>query len=86
MEIVHLTAAQMGRLLRAGELTSEQISRAFLDRIAATNPAINAFISVAAERAIDRAKEFDRTRESSSRLSASSSSSFSRLCAGFRSR
>jgi aspartyl-tRNA(Asn)/glutamyl-tRNA(Gln) amidotransferase subunit A len=66
MDIIHLTAAEISQQIRAGQLSSEQVTIAFLDRIAATDPKVKAFLSVSGERAIDRAKQLDRTRTATS--------------------
>ena len=65
MDITHLTAAEISRQIRAGQLSSEQATIAFLDRIVAVDPKVNAFLSVAGDRAVERAKELDKTRGSS---------------------
>ncbi|MDZ4851200.1 MAG: Asp-tRNA(Asn)/Glu-tRNA(Gln) amidotransferase subunit GatA [Pirellulaceae bacterium] len=62
MDILHLTATEISRKISAGDLTSEAATTAFLDRIAASNPQINSFISIAGDRAIERAKQLDKTR------------------------
>ncbi len=62
MDIIHFTAAEISRQIRAGQVSSEQVTVAYLDRIASSNPKVNAFLSVAGERAIERAKRLDQTR------------------------
>jgi aspartyl-tRNA(Asn)/glutamyl-tRNA(Gln) amidotransferase subunit A len=62
MDIIHLTAAEISRQILAGHLSSEQVTVAYLDRIAASDPKVNAFLSVAGERAIERARQLDKTR------------------------
>ena len=48
--------------LARGEYTAEELTRAFLDRIAARNPEINAFVLVDEKGAIEAARESDRRR------------------------
>ncbi len=70
MDITHLTASAISRQIQSGELTSEHATTAFLDRIAATDSKVNAFLSIAGDRAIERAKQLDRTRTSSNNEAA----------------
>ena len=46
--------------LRAGRLSSVELTRHFLDRIERLNPSLNAFVTVAAESALDAAARADR--------------------------
>lgn len=48
-------------LIRAGHLSSEELTRACLHAIEEQNPALNAFVFVDAERAVASAKEVDAT-------------------------
>ncbi len=54
--------AGLARLLAAGEVTSEEITQAALDRIDTHGAELNAFITVTAERALDQARESDKRR------------------------
>jgi aspartyl-tRNA(Asn)/glutamyl-tRNA(Gln) amidotransferase subunit A len=47
--------------LRAGEVTSTALTTAYLDRISVLDPAVRAFITVADERALERAAALDAT-------------------------
>ena len=60
MEPTELTIHEMRRRLDAGELTSSGLTRAFLDRIEATDQKVNAFITVCEESALAQAAEADR--------------------------
>lgn len=51
-EILSLSATQQARLIRDGEISSEELIQAHLDQIAQVNPAINATVEVLAERAL----------------------------------
>jgi aspartyl/glutamyl-tRNA(Asn/Gln) amidotransferase C subunit len=51
---LHLkTAAELGRGIRAGEFSSGEVTRHFLDRIGQGNRRLNAFITVTAEHALE---------------------------------
>jgi aspartyl-tRNA(Asn)/glutamyl-tRNA(Gln) amidotransferase subunit A len=54
-----LSIAEAGRALRSGEVTSEQLTRTALARIAAADPALDAFILVTEGRALEDAKRAD---------------------------
>ena len=56
MSILKRSAADLGRAMAAGELTSEEITRAFLEQIEALNPTLNVFLSVDAESALAQAR------------------------------
>ncbi|MFF7953272.1 amidase [Streptomyces griseorubiginosus] len=55
-----LSVAEAGALLRSGELTSAELTRHALDRIALLDPALHAFILVTRDSALERAVEADR--------------------------
>jgi len=54
------TIAELAAGLRAGEFTSEELTRAFLARIEAHDGQLNSFISVTGELALEQAREADR--------------------------
>jgi aspartyl-tRNA(Asn)/glutamyl-tRNA(Gln) amidotransferase subunit A len=54
------TIAELAAGLRAGEFTSEELTRAFLARIEAHDGQLNSFISVTGELALAQAREADR--------------------------
>ncbi len=58
-DLLSITLAEGARRLRAGELTSRQLTEAFLDRIAATDGGVHAFVTVTAEDALAQADEAD---------------------------
>jgi len=60
MEMTELTIHELHGKLLARELTSTELTRAFLDRIAATDEKVNAFITVCEESALAQAAEADR--------------------------
>ena len=60
MELWRLTAAEASRLMAAGELGSEQLTRALLARIAERDPLIRAWSWVDPDHALRQARERDR--------------------------
>jgi amidase len=58
------SALSLAVALRSGELTSERLTAACLERIATRNPALGALVEVWPERALRRARAFDRARAS----------------------
>ena len=61
-DITRLTSAELAQKLQAGDITSEQATQAHLDRIAAVDPTINAFVTVTAEDALATARDVDERR------------------------
>ncbi|WP_298086970.1 Asp-tRNA(Asn)/Glu-tRNA(Gln) amidotransferase subunit GatA [uncultured Corynebacterium sp.] len=59
--ILGLTAAELAAKIHARELTSVEVTQAFLDRIAAVDEGINAFLHVGAEEALAAAKAVDES-------------------------
>ncbi|HIW62903.1 MAG TPA: Asp-tRNA(Asn)/Glu-tRNA(Gln) amidotransferase subunit GatA [Candidatus Stackebrandtia excrementipullorum] len=64
MSIVHTTAAELAASIADGRLTSEEVTKAFLDRIAAVDGTVNAFLHVDAEGALAAARAVDADRAS----------------------
>lgn len=58
-ELVFKTARALGELIRTRQVSSLDIIEAFLAQVEALNPRLNAFITVTADRARDRAREAD---------------------------
>jgi aspartyl-tRNA(Asn)/glutamyl-tRNA(Gln) amidotransferase subunit A len=57
---IHLrTAAELARGIRAGEFSSEEVTRHFMERITRGNDRLNAFITVTADRAVTDARRAD---------------------------
>ena len=58
-DLLTITLAEGAKRLRAGEVTSGQLTRAFLDRIAATDDRVRAFVTVTGEPALAEAEQAD---------------------------
>ncbi|MGY1746679.1 Asp-tRNA(Asn)/Glu-tRNA(Gln) amidotransferase subunit GatA [Blastococcus sp. SYSU D00695] len=61
-ELTDLDAAELGRRLGAGEVSSVEVTRAYLDRIAAEDGAVGAYLHVEGEAALQRAAALDAAR------------------------
>lgn len=59
MELYRLSITEAAARLRSGETTSAALTEAMLGRIEAHNPALNAFLSVTADLALEQAKQAD---------------------------
>ncbi len=60
--LTELTAAGLAERLRSGEVSSVEVTRAYLDRIAAVDSAVHAFLHVDAEAALAAARRVDEDR------------------------
>ena len=58
--ILSLTAAELAQKIHSRELTSREVTQAFLDRIAETNEELNSFLYVGAEQALATADAVDK--------------------------
>jgi len=56
------TVAQLSQALADGEVTSEELTRAYLDRIKAKDGELNSFITVTEEEALEAARAADKAR------------------------
>ena len=61
MELCNLSITEAHRLLKNKEITSRELTEAVLDRIAAVEGQIDAFLTVRADQALEQAAEADRT-------------------------
>ena len=66
--MIHLTASQMASILIAGETTSVELTQAHLDRIAAVDPDVHAFLFVDSEGALEQAAAVDEKRADGQKL------------------
>ncbi len=67
IDVTQLTITAAAGMLDAGEITSVQLTEAFLQRIAATDEAVGAFLTVCGERALAEAAAADARRASGER-------------------
>ena len=67
--MIHQTAAQMAEALAKGETTSVELTQAHLDRIAAVDSQVKAFLHVDSEGALAQAKDADARRAKGEKLS-----------------
>lgn len=56
LELCGLTISAASRALHAGDISAVELTRAYLERIDALNPDLNAYITVTVERALDDAR------------------------------
>lgn len=61
-EIFKKSATDLAEMLRAGEITSEELTKTFLDRIERYNGRMNAFLFVDVEGALEQARAVDADR------------------------
>jgi aspartyl-tRNA(Asn)/glutamyl-tRNA(Gln) amidotransferase subunit A len=61
-DVTKSSAAELGRLLAGKEISAEQVAQAHLDRIAAVDDRVHAFLHVDTEGALSAAREIDQAR------------------------
>ena len=61
-ELTRMTAAELSAALSKGEVSATEVTRAHLDRIAAVDDRVHAFLHVAADKALAQAGEIDAER------------------------
>lgn len=62
MSLTHLSAAELARMLQQGEVSSLEITEAFVAAIEALEPSVGAFLRYDPQRALDAARQIDRRR------------------------
>jgi aspartyl-tRNA(Asn)/glutamyl-tRNA(Gln) amidotransferase subunit A len=62
MELTRMTAAELSEALAAQEVSATEVTRAHLDRIAAVDDRVHAFLHVAAGSALEQARDIDDKR------------------------
>ncbi len=59
MEVVYRTAGELARLLRTRDLSAREVVQAHLDQVERVNPAVNAIVTLTADRAMAEARACD---------------------------
>ncbi|WP_243064668.1 Asp-tRNA(Asn)/Glu-tRNA(Gln) amidotransferase subunit GatA [Humibacter sp. RRB41] len=67
-DLTRLTASALAEQLASGEVSSVQATKAHLDRIAAVDPDVHAFLHVASDRALETAAAVDARRAAGEKL------------------
>jgi aspartyl-tRNA(Asn)/glutamyl-tRNA(Gln) amidotransferase subunit A len=67
MELTRMTAAELSAALERNEVSATEVTRAHLDRIAAVDDRVRAFLHVAANAALEQAKQVDDERKQGTR-------------------
>ena len=68
MELTRMTAAELSAALASGEVSATEVTQAHLDRIAAVDDRVHAFLHIAADRALAQAAEVDNQRRAGADL------------------
>lgn len=71
--VLSMTAAELAEKIHSRELTSREVTQAFLDRIAETDGELNAFLYVGAEQALATADAVDKALDTGEKAGVSSS-------------
>src|SRR5450432_683745 len=61
-ELTRMTAAELSKALSNGDTTATEVTQAHLDRIAAVDGKVHAFLHVAADKALEQAAQIDEER------------------------
>ena len=69
MDICKLTVHELVDLLEKDEITSEEVTRAYIDRIKVLDPKVKAYVSLLEEEAIAKAKKVDEDRKAGKKVS-----------------
>lgn len=69
MELYEYTVHELVEKLEKGEVTSEEITRSYFDRIKEIDPKVKAYVSTLEESAIEKAKKIDEDRKSGKTVS-----------------
>jgi aspartyl-tRNA(Asn)/glutamyl-tRNA(Gln) amidotransferase subunit A len=67
-EMTYLSAIELGRRYRTGDTTVVEVVSAALERIAATEPALHAYVEIFADRVMDQAHAADRALKTGAEL------------------
>ena len=69
MDITNLTVHELVEKLKNKELTSEDITRAYIDRINNKEPDVKAFATTLCDETLEKAKEIDKKRDAGEKVS-----------------
>src|SRR5690349_16888315 len=61
-ELTRMTAAELSKALDSKEVSATEVTQAHLDRIAAVDDKVHAFLHVAADQALEQARQIDKER------------------------
>src|SRR5579871_4417969 len=67
-DLIKMTAAELSAALASKEVSATEVTQAHLDRIAAVDGRVHAFLHVAADRALAQAAEIDKKRQDGENL------------------
>ncbi|MEU8382861.1 Asp-tRNA(Asn)/Glu-tRNA(Gln) amidotransferase subunit GatA [Streptosporangium sp. NPDC048865] len=68
MSLIRTSAAELGALIASGEVSAVEVAQAHLDRMAAVEPKVNAFLHVDAETTLEQARAVDARRAAGEEL------------------
>ncbi|GAA4189034.1 Asp-tRNA(Asn)/Glu-tRNA(Gln) amidotransferase subunit GatA [Streptosporangium oxazolinicum] len=68
MSLIRKSAADLGALIASGEVSAVEVAQAHLDRMAAVEPKVNAFLHVDAETTLEQARAVDARRAAGEKL------------------
>lgn len=68
MSLVRKSAADLGALIASGEVSAVEVAQAHLDRMAAVEPKVNAFLHIDAETTLEQARAVDARRAAGEEL------------------
>ncbi|MEU8202795.1 Asp-tRNA(Asn)/Glu-tRNA(Gln) amidotransferase subunit GatA [Streptosporangium sp. NPDC049046] len=68
MSLIRKSAADLGALIASGEVSAVEVAQAHLDRMAAVEPKVNAFLHVDAETTLEQARAVDARRAAGEEL------------------
>lgn len=69
MDLTKKTANELSKLLQSKEISSEELTRCYLDRINEVEERVNSYITICSDEAIEKAKEIDIKRSKGEKLS-----------------
>ncbi|RVX44302.1 aspartyl/glutamyl-tRNA(Asn/Gln) amidotransferase subunit A [Nonomuraea polychroma] len=70
MSLIHKTAAELGAMIAAGEVSAVEVAEAHLDRMAEVEPKVRAFLHVDREVTLEQARDVDARLKAGEKLGA----------------